>query len=73
MPKQNELRRNEGQNIVTVRRAEQTEGGVMHRIGVYMIGGRVMPVATICENWLLRLQELAVRHSYLGLAAAYPP
>jgi len=35
-----ELRRNEGQYIVTVRRAEQTESGVTHRIGVYMMGGK---------------------------------
>ncbi|CAN7463645.1 Helix-turn-helix domain protein [compost metagenome] len=32
-----ELRHNEGQKIVTVRRAEQTESGVVHRIGVYMM------------------------------------
>jgi hypothetical protein len=28
-----------------------------------------MQVATFRDNWLLRLQELAARHSYLGVAA----
>jgi len=28
-----------------------------------------MAIATPCEAWLLRLQELAARHSHLGLAA----
>jgi len=36
------------------------------------IGGRVMQMATIRDNWLLGLQELAVRHSYLGVAADLP-
>lgn len=39
-PRIYELRHHYGYRIVTIMRAEQTESGVLHRVGVYVLRGR---------------------------------